>query len=441
MSLIIRRIVTGAYRVSRWALLAAAIVIVLLVTFALGWKSWSPSGKVLQASARRTVEMTTNPEGASKLKLTRAYKNMIGATIDDAIGAIRFGGGMGVGEAKAFKLVEDLEPSQLPTAFAKAMASPRTSSRDRLIDFILDRWARLDPAKAVAACAEAFGNDRQVFLDRTRMPMNHFAEAAPASAYAAWQKHYSPLNKDYDNSTEFQLSGIFSSWARQDLEAAFTAYHHLNGDDADYALRGLIGYGDEQRRDQVLALVEASGDTSALAEARKAIVDSMARSGAYVKAIEWMEAQNLDAGLRAPLEEEIAEGWFSQSPKEAAAWLLERSDDSNRADRLAEIARDWADWEANAAGEWLGKMIEDYGAQADKAIGRFAQTVANQDPSAAIEWVAAITDDTERQKAAERVGQQFSMRMMEGVEAILSDSSLNESDRATVLDASRVRRF
>ncbi|HUF62594.1 MAG TPA: hypothetical protein VMN36_11015 [Verrucomicrobiales bacterium] len=194
------------------------------------------------------------------------------------------------------------------------------------------------------------------------------------------------------------------------------------------------------QRAQALALLEESGDVHALAEGRKTLVKRLARSGDHEQAIDWLDQQNLDPQTRVPLEEEIAEGWFPQAPSEAAAWLLSRSDDNTRAKRLAEITGDWADWEANAAGAWLGRMVEEYGPQADQAIGRFAESVATKDPSTALEWLATITNDAERQKAAQLIGRRFSMSMMDGVDSLLTDSPLGETDRAIVLEASQLSR-
>jgi hypothetical protein len=82
-------------------------------------------------------------------------------------------------------------------------------------------------------------------------------------------------------------------------------------------------------------------------------------------------------------------------------------------------------------------MVEEYGPQADKAVGRFAESIAAKDPSTALEWLATITSDAERQKAAQLVGRQLSMSMMDGVDSLLADSPLGETDRAIVLGASQ----
>ena len=440
-----RRIKTAGRRLLvaiKWSAVVAGLAVASVLGFSLGWKSWSADKSTLEASAQRSVALSVKgtevpASAAAKLSATE----VIDVFLDDALGAVRFSGAMGLGKAQAFKLVESLRPSQLPSAFAAAIEEPRTSSRDRVIDFLLDRWARIDPQKAFPACAEAFESDREAFLERARMPLFYFAKTDAASAYAAWRDHFSPLDKDYDNSTELPLSGVFSSWAKQDFDAAYAEYLNLTGEEAEYALRGLINDDDPEQRDRVLELVEQSGDTEALAKARSSIVRSLARAGEHDQAVAWLEEQNLDVVSRAPLEESLANGWFYSSPADAAAWLIERSDDSNRPERMADFAQTWADWEANAAGEWLGKMVEEHGSQADLAIGKFARTIANQDPPTALDWVAAIEDDKLRQIAARRVGGQFSMRMIDGVEAILADSPLSETDKLVVLEASKKRRY
>ncbi len=435
MTRLFKRMGNHALATMKWMLLCGALLIVLLGAFVLGWKSRTSEKEILKGDAVDRGPRVPTIIGTSNSESDKAETEGPERLLSTAIGTLRFGGRMG--EAEAFQMVEDLEKADLPNAFATAIGLPPTPSRDRLIDFLLDRWARIDPPSAFAACADAFGSDRESFLARARMPLLYLGREDPASAFAAWRKHYAPLDEAYDDSTEFQLSGIFTNWARKDFETAFQEYLNLGGENAKYALRGLFDHGNLDQRVRVLTLLEESGEVDALAEGRKTLVKRLARSGDHEQAIAWLDQQNLDAQIRAPLEEGIAEGWFPQAPGEAAAWLLSRSDDSNRGKRLAEITRDWADWEANAAGAWLGRMVEEYGPQSDKAIGRFAESIATKDPSTALEWLATITNDAERQKAAQLIGRRLSMTMMDGVDLLLTDSPLGEEDRAIVLEASQ----
>ncbi len=167
----------------------------------------------------------------------------------------------------------------------------------------------------------------------------------------------------------------------------------------------------------MLEWLEASGDENILTEARKTVVKELPHT------------------QREILEEEVAEAWFETDQPGAAAWLMERSDDANRPDRIRELIRDWAEWEANAAGHWLTTMIETHGTQADPGVAMFARQIARQDPSSALEWLGAISDAGLRSKTANSLTEIWNRQGMGGrVHSLVAESSLPETDRRTVLD-------
>ena len=424
----------------KWSVTVIGLAIISILAFTLGFRSWSPNESRLQAGARHLAaeQSTVAPSVLGRQREMKSeamdQRNQL---LEDATAAVRFGGKLGLGTARAMQLVEQLGPHQFANAFAAALEGERTSSREKIAGLILNHWATLDPNAAMNACAAAFAN-REEFLNRSYMPFLHFAKADPAGAFEAWKKYFVPLDKDYDNSTEFRLNTIFSEWGRQDFETAFFEFSKLNGEEAETALGGLLN---TTNRDRTLELLKESGHADMLSAAREKIVGDLSNSGSHGEAIAWMDSLEIETGAKEPLEEEIAWGWFNANQREAAQWLIERSDDTNRSQRLAQIARRWVDWEANAAGEWLGEVMEQYGADADRAIRYFATGIARQDPATALDWIAAIQSPAERQKAAERVGLQFSQRLMEGVETWVENSQLNEIDRATVLAKSKQRRF
>lgn len=431
MNIITAKLKRIPFIVFKWVFVLSLFAVLVVTGFVSGWKSLSPRQDRVEIAARGRVQ---SPLPAER---HRPKQRALQATVEDARAGIRFGDHLVLGEAKAFAVIEALSLSQLPAAFAEAVAQPRTSSGDRLIDIILNRWARLDPAAAVAACAETFHSERERFLQRARMPLYYLARKDPAAAFAAWQAHWASLDEGYDDSTEFELGNVFQAWAKQDSDAAFDAYSSTSlGEAANYAIRGIISGTPSGQRDAMLGRLEKAGDVAMLAEARKTIVSRMARAGSVEDAIAWLDSLEIDPNARAPLEEELAEKWFHSDQEAAAAWLLEHSDDTNRPNRLKELARDWADWEPNAAGEWLGLMVEQHGAEADPAIAMFAQSIAEKDPGAALEWLGIISDAGERRQAAERLGKDWARRHPERpLNEILTHSSLSEADREILRSA------
>lgn len=410
------------------------VVLLAMIGFFLGWKSYS-------ADKRAVQEMVSGGEMASALlPMNRQFsKGSQGLTeLEKVRAALRFNDGTGLGEARAYLEIEDWSSSQLAEAFASAIGQPRTASGDRLIDMILDRWAKVDPAAAVSACSEAFLSDRERFLNRARMPLHHLAKKDPAAAFEAWRAHWEPLDKDYDDATEFQLTGVFSAWADQDLESALSQVESAAlGEATGYAVKGILtqAMNDAGQLEKAFTWLESQGDQKMLDEGREAVVSHLTRTGKVDEAIAWVDALEIGDVERAPLENELAGNWFHEDQHAATEWLLARSDDANRSDRIKEFARDWADWEANAAADWLGEMMARYGSQADAGVGAFARQVASKDPAAALEWLGAITDPDLRVKTAGRLAEDWSRRQMRAdVLPLLVDSSLAERELLVIED-------
>ncbi len=411
-------------------ILAIVLAIVLAVIgFLGGWKSYSGTpSEVQEVMSKHEAESSMLPQHRQP-----SSKRDLAATFADTQAAVRFSGRLSHGTAAAYAKLRELSPSQLAEVFALAIAAPRTSSGDEMIDLILDCWAQADPDAAVSGCVEAFRGDREQFLERARMPLHYLAERDPQAAFVAWQKHWQPLDKGYDNSSEFQLTSVFRAWGQRDLSAALAAYDAANlGEAGEYAIEGILSQtlDDSAQRDAVLAHLEANGNPGIIAKARETVIENMTRAGDVAKAVTWLEDLPVEPQERAALEEELATHWFRADQRSAAAWLLERSDDGNRPDRIKLLIRDWAGWEPNAAGVWLGEMIRAFGQQADPGIAMFAHRVAAKDPSSALEWLQAVGDPELRLKTAKRLGDEWQRRgESQNITALLSQATLAETDK------------
>ncbi len=400
-------------------ILIAAIV---LSAFIAGWKSHATAPSAIeQVVSKETISILTSRQHSSSTSIAQA--------MGDAKAFVRFDRRLQGGEATAYRLIENLSTAELAKAFAESLSQPRTASGEKLIDFILDCWAQVDPHGAVDACADAFYKDRDRFLNRAHIPLYHLAKTDPNSAMAAWQTHWRPLDRDHDNSSEYALKVVFQHWAERDMEEALSTYQETSlGSASDYAFEGILAQAahDESQRALALSLVEAMGDPARTRKAHEAVIGHLNVEDAMA----WLESQSFPNIQTEPLEEELARRWLRTDQEGASAWLLARSHEGNRPGRIAEMVRLWADWEPNAAGEWLGEMIAQHGAQADQGVARFAREVAIREPAAALEWFGAINDARLREQTAERLASDWAHREMSAtVETLIPSSLLTESDQ------------
>ena len=141
----------------KWASVVVGLIVLTVAAFAIGWKSWVPPKMQLQASTRPTLEASTRANDLVRnTNIKEKPAQPVDQLIEDAMGAARFGGGMGLGSAKAMQLIESLKGSELPRAFAAVVEGELTASREKIAQLILDNWSRIDPNAAMEACAATF---------------------------------------------------------------------------------------------------------------------------------------------------------------------------------------------------------------------------------------------------------------------------------------------
>ncbi len=334
-------------------------------------------------------------------------------------------------------MIEEIDPALLGDAFAEAChaAKGRRIPADPIVSAILNRWLKLNPQAAYNASFDVptWGMPdmrRDTQLELARMPLIELSKRDPVAAYEAWRERMAPLDRDYDNGTEFQLSGVFRSWAEQDFDAALSEIEKLSRDEAKEAVSGVLGAAPD-RQSELLATIEQSGDHKLLKDVKSDIVQNMVRGGETKEAIAWVDGQPVEA--RADLERELAGWWLWEDPHAAGEWYLARGDESDLDHRIETIVRRWAEWEPNAAGEWLGQMADEHGGLADRAKARFARTIVDKDAESALQWLESITDDATRLTAAESIGRQFQRRGEQGNRSLIEASSLADDEKQALL--------
>ncbi|MBN8460145.1 MAG: hypothetical protein J0M04_20145 [Verrucomicrobia bacterium] len=78
-------------------------------------------------------------------------------------------------------------------------------------------------------------------------------------------------------------------------------------------------------------------------------------------------------------------------PAKAAAFMIEMADPKDLGSTYTDIASNWVDRDAKAAGEWLNTLPQ--GPDLDRASRAYAIKAADQDPAVAMAWAASIGNE------------------------------------------------
>ena len=118
------------------------------------------------------------------------------------------------------------------------------------------------------------------------------------------------------------------------------------------------------------------------------------------------------------------DGIMQAQPEAAIAWIMESIDEEGQRRAIPNAISNWANRDFNAAGEYLGTMPPSD--IKDRAIQRFAQTVALLDPEAAAEWSLQIGDERLRHSALQLATAQWRNKNDEAAKQWLKEHGLDQ---------------
>jgi len=258
------------------------------------------------------------------------------------------------------------------------------------------------------------------------------------------------------------VSGIFSSWARENPAEAAAAVMELppgrvfanavrqiasqwvdsapsKKDVFDWASRLPEG---EARQEAISAVIgEWSSDApqdalnalSALSAAdRKSAMQSLASGWSQKNpeaVLQWAAALS-DPAERTNIVRSALSRWAGNSP-ESAARYVERLPESERSGAIQAVVNQWASKDTEAAANWLRQQPQ--GAAKDSAISSIAHTISREDPQTAMDWAATISDPANRNRQIEGLARDWLRQDAASARAWISTSNLPDDSRQRLL--------
>jgi hypothetical protein len=105
-------------------------------------------------------------------------------------------------------------------------------------------------------------------------------------------------------------------------------------------------------------------------------------------------AHKLPPGGHAEVAKWVGMPLMHTQPAKAAAFMIDMADPKDLGSTYTDIASNWVDRDAKAAGEWLGTLPK--GPDLDRASRAYAIKAADQDPAGAMEWATSLGNESLR---------------------------------------------
>ena len=267
---------------------------------------------------------------------------------------------------------------------------PPGDNFQQAVSGILTSWAQENPAEAAAAAMElppgrAFSNVA------SQIASQWISSAANKQDVFDWARNL-PEGEARENS----LRSVFSTWSRQDPQAA---------------MRALSGLAPGERKNAVQAV--ASGWSQTAPEA----------------VLQWSSSLT-DASERADVVRAALSQWAGSSP-ESAAKFVERMPGAERSGPMESVVSNWASRDTASAAAWLDRQPS--GPTKDAALRTLARKVAQEDPEAALTWARGISEEKDRIRQTESIARDWLRQDPSSARSWISTSTLPEETRKRLL--------
>ena len=282
---------------------------------------------------------------------------------------------------------------EIEQALNAVLANGNGWSRGKEFSMLLQKWAQLDPAQAMAWVEKI--KDQGAKFGGYRAVLSTWTRRSPQEAVAWAEANGAPDAKD-DRDGNWAMATIVGQLAKTD---------------ADWALRLTEG--------------------QPMSRARGRMIDSVI--GNYVSqhgeaAAREMVMRISDESLRNGAMGRVASQLAANDPQSAAQWIatLPASDGRQRA--LTELVSQWSENDPAAAATYLAQFPAS--PESDESRGRLAQNVLRKDPEGAIAWANTITEAQLRTRTVSDLVKNWMRRDEAAAQKWVQSSQLPDDVRA-----------
>lgn len=345
----------------------------------------------------------SDPQAALKAALSIPDPGTKGMAISSVIGSWSrsdFGG--------ALKYAVSVEDSTMRADILRTLSNSSSGNHKELLDAVLDHmppgdnfqqavsgifsnWARENPAEAAASIAQ--------------LPPGRVFSNAASQIASQWVRSASNKQEVFDwvktlpggEARSDSLGAVFREWSNADPQEALKALGSLPPDDRASAFSSL-----------------AAGWSRKSPEA----------------ALQWAGSMT-DAKDRGMVVRTAVSQWANTQPASAAKYV-ERLPEAERSGPMQVVVDNWASKDTGAAASWLERQPA--GVFKDAALGSLARKISQEDPEAALTWVAGITDEKQRLRQTESVARDWMRQNPAAARQWISSSNLPGDVRKRLLD-------
>ena len=327
------------------------------------------------------------------------------------------------------KSVFRLNAEEVRTAIERVRALPPGPDRARVEDQLLQRWAQLEPLKAMEWLNQYPEPLRR--HDLKQQALLGWAQVEPMQALV-----YAELNPD-GGLPGSRIGDVFQGALQADTATAMIFLQRLDLQKYAGQAQELIWnlYGRDP--DAVVSAVEGLPPGPLRQQSIDRIIDHWARYDPAA-ARTWMDRVVPPEHLLSA-QIELGESWARVDPRAASDWFAQLPPEQQNPVILDRIVRRWIEYEPQSGAEWL--RTQPVTPLLDNSRSAYIHGLARRNPDIAIQWVQTISDERRRAGTEEHVAWDWYRRDPNAALEYVMGSGMPESKKKQFADrAERDRR-
>ena len=322
--------------------------------------------------------------------------------------------------AESYNLVKNLNEDELLEALHQMQSNLNIPSNMMPLMLILGQYANINPLNAMAFYENNITSPQTKMVALSGI-LSSWAKNDPEGAYEWYQdKGSKDSSGGMMGGSSFSLVYIFQGLAKKDLNSTIEKLKSL----------GSSGFKTQMAASGIASSLRAKEDFVEFIEKTKDLDNAQIRNSVLQnwvlrnpsETVEWVDSLE-DAGEQKKYTEQVLSGWMMTNPKEAADWYFEKSADKDKQASADKIIQQWSYSNPKAAMDWIDSQD---GLDSQKSIKEIFDSASFSNPDFVVENLDRLSDEKAKKKVSQRVYKQLLQQNKKKAEEFFESSPFKD---------------
>ncbi|MCM8542128.1 MAG: hypothetical protein NE328_17800 [Lentisphaeraceae bacterium] len=322
--------------------------------------------------------------------------------------------------AESYNLVKNLNEEELLEALNQMQGNLNNPSTMMPLMLILGQYANVNPLNAMAFYENNITSPQTKMVALSGI-LSSWSKNDPEGAYEWYQdKGSKDSSGGMMGGSSFSLVYIFQGLAKKDLNATIDKLKSLDnsGFQAQMAASGIAS--SLRTKEDFVGFIEKTKDLDNVQIRNSVLQNWLLRNP--TETVEWVDSME-DKDEKKKYKDQVLSGWMMSNPKEAADWYIAKAEGKDKQASADKVIQRWSFSNPKAAMEWLETQD---GLDSQKSIKTLFESASFSNPGFVTENLDQLTDDKDKKTVSQKIYQSLLRQNKKKAEEFLEESPYKE---------------